>query len=140
MKKTGRLILEVEYDDNVTDDESLCSAFDTLLETAMSTPGILDEYGNPKVGGFTCPPLPKSLCKDDARPDVRPLQMQVAGVAYGIEVSAVSDKNKTIGSVVLDYHDNKLKALAYVPDADEPVVNVTLCEDVDAARKRKPAS
>lgn len=138
MKKTARLILEVEYDDRVTDDESLCSAFDTLLETAMSTPGILDEYGNPKVHGFTCPPIPKSLCKDDARPDTRPLQMQVASVAYGIEIAAVTDKNRPIGSVVLDYHDNKLKALAYVPDADEPVANVLLCDDVDKARKAKP--
>lgn len=46
------LTLSVTYDDKVTDGESLCSAFDTLLDTAMSTPGILDEYGNPNVDPF----------------------------------------------------------------------------------------
>lgn len=45
-------MLEVTYDAQVTDPEGLCNAFDKLLETAMSTPGILDEYGNPKVGEF----------------------------------------------------------------------------------------
>lgn len=51
--QTEVLQLEVTFDANVTDAESLCSALDQLLETAMSTPGILDEYGNPEVGAFS---------------------------------------------------------------------------------------
>lgn len=45
-------VLEVQYDETKTDAEAIASALDTLLETALSTPGILDEYGNPKVGAF----------------------------------------------------------------------------------------
>ncbi len=48
MKST--LKLDVEYDPAVTDDESLASALDTLMETALSTRGILEEYGNPQIG------------------------------------------------------------------------------------------
>ena len=47
--QTARLWFDVEFDENITDAESLSNAFETLLETAMSTPGILDEYGNPEI-------------------------------------------------------------------------------------------
>ena len=50
MKTT--LTVELEYDPAVTDPESLASAMDRLLETVLSTPGILDEYNNPRVGEF----------------------------------------------------------------------------------------
>ncbi len=50
MKST--LTIDVEYNPDITDDESLASALDRLMETALSTPGILDEYGNPQVGRF----------------------------------------------------------------------------------------
>ena len=49
MKKRCYMLLPVDYDDEVTDPESLGNAIDTLLETAMSTDGILDEYGDPKI-------------------------------------------------------------------------------------------
>jgi len=62
MKTT--LTIEIDYDPAMTDPEGLASAMDRLLETALSTPGIFDEYGNPKVGEFfvaqeTLPPAPK---------------------------------------------------------------------------------
>jgi len=44
------LSFPVCYDRDVTDPEALGYAFDRLLDTAMSTPGILDEYGNPTIG------------------------------------------------------------------------------------------
>lgn len=50
MKAT--LTLEIEFDPELTDAESVAGALDTLLDTAMSTPGILDEYGNPGVDEF----------------------------------------------------------------------------------------
>jgi len=46
------LTLEVEYDPSITDPEGLATAMDRLLETACSTPGILGEYGNPKLDEF----------------------------------------------------------------------------------------
>ena len=50
MKTT--LTVEIDYDPEMTDAESLASAMDRLMETALSTPDILSEYGNPKVGEF----------------------------------------------------------------------------------------
>jgi hypothetical protein len=41
------LEIEVSYDESVTDAEAVAAAADRLLETALSTPGIMDEYGNP---------------------------------------------------------------------------------------------
>ena len=57
------LTVEIEYDQNLTDPEGLACAIDRLLETALSTPDIMSEYGNPKVGEFfianETPTLPK---------------------------------------------------------------------------------
>jgi hypothetical protein len=47
-----KLMVEVHYDKNKTDAESLASAMDILLTTALSTPGIFDEYGPVEVGEF----------------------------------------------------------------------------------------
>ena len=41
----ARLYLDVEFDEKRTDAESLAAALDRLLKTALSTPGIMDEYG-----------------------------------------------------------------------------------------------
>jgi hypothetical protein len=54
------LTLEVEYDEKKTDPESLASALDTLLETALSTTGNLDEYGDPQFGEFYVACTPES--------------------------------------------------------------------------------
>jgi hypothetical protein len=51
-KAKTRLFLEIDYDPGVTDPEGLASAMDRLLETALSIPGVLDEYGSPKCGEF----------------------------------------------------------------------------------------
>lgn len=48
--KKARLCLEVEYNPTYTDPEGLANAHDRLLETALSTPGIMDEYGEPYFG------------------------------------------------------------------------------------------
>ncbi len=48
----AKFTVEVEYDTEVTDPESLASALDTLMQTATSTPGILEDYGNPSIGDF----------------------------------------------------------------------------------------
>jgi hypothetical protein len=53
-----RLTLEVEFDAEATDPEGLAVALDRLLETALSTPGILDDYGNPKFGEFLAAETP----------------------------------------------------------------------------------
>jgi hypothetical protein len=50
--QTATLYLEVTYDPELTDAESLAKAMDILMETALSTPDLLDDYGNPGVGPF----------------------------------------------------------------------------------------
>ena len=50
--KTARLTVEVEYDESKTDPQGLSRAMDILMETALSTPDLLDDYGNPHVGAF----------------------------------------------------------------------------------------
>lgn len=51
MAKTS-LICEVEYNPRLTDPEGLASAADRLIETVLSTPGIMEEYGDPRFGEF----------------------------------------------------------------------------------------
>lgn len=50
--KTATLRIDVAFDEEVTDAESLAAAADQLLENALSTPGILDEYSNPRFDKF----------------------------------------------------------------------------------------
>jgi len=46
------LQIPVEYDPQAADAEGIANAADILLETALSTPGVLDDYGNPRFGTF----------------------------------------------------------------------------------------
>lgn len=62
--KTCTLTIAVAYDETITDPESLATAADTLLTTALSTPGILDDYGNPVFGEF----LPSDPSVTDNKP------------------------------------------------------------------------
>jgi hypothetical protein len=55
------LTIEVEYDEKATEPEAIASAADRLLETALSTPGVLDEHGELRFGEFVAGP------GDDAR-------------------------------------------------------------------------
>ena len=50
---TTTLKVDVAYDPEKTDPETLASAMDRLLETALSTPGIMDEYANPHFREFS---------------------------------------------------------------------------------------
>jgi len=50
MKTT--LTVEIEYDSRKTDPEGLACAMDRLMETVLSTPDIMVEYGDPRVGEF----------------------------------------------------------------------------------------
>ena len=46
------LTVEIQYNPRRTDPEGLASAMDRLMETALSIPGVMDEYDNPKMGEF----------------------------------------------------------------------------------------
>jgi len=74
------LTIEVEYDEKATDPDTLASAVDRLLETALSTPGILDDLGELNFGEFAASPandagigLPAS---DGAENDKEPIRFR----------------------------------------------------------------
>jgi hypothetical protein len=46
------LTVDIQYDERRTDPDALACAMDRLMETALSTPGILDECANPTVQEF----------------------------------------------------------------------------------------
>lgn len=62
-EKKAFLKLPVTFDDQRTDLDSVASALDTLMETALSTPGILDEYGVIEVGPLAVEARKKSKSK-----------------------------------------------------------------------------
>lgn len=51
-EKVATLSLQVTYNPTVTNPYELCDALDTLLETALSTQGILEEYGDFVIDPF----------------------------------------------------------------------------------------
>jgi hypothetical protein len=57
MPNTAKALLTttVEYDPTITDPESIACAMDRLLKTVLSTPGVIEEYGDFKVGEFYSP-------------------------------------------------------------------------------------
>ena len=61
MKTT--LTIDIEYDPTATDPEGLACVMDRLLETVLSTPGIMDEYRNPIVGEFFAATQPAARSK-----------------------------------------------------------------------------
>lgn len=48
--KTVTLSFDVTFDEDITDAESVASAFDILITTGMNTTGILEDYGPLDVG------------------------------------------------------------------------------------------
>jgi hypothetical protein len=46
------MTVEVDYNPEVTDPEGFSNGLDILLDTALSSEGILDDYDNPEVGNF----------------------------------------------------------------------------------------
>ena len=52
MATTKKILVKVTYDETKTSGYSLAQAFDTLLGTALSTPGVLEGYGDISVGDF----------------------------------------------------------------------------------------
>lgn len=51
-EKVATLSLQVTYNPTMTNPEELCNALDTLLEIALSTQGIMDEYGDFVIDPF----------------------------------------------------------------------------------------
>jgi hypothetical protein len=52
MQRSCRVALTLTYDDEITHPDGLATAMDMLLETALSTPDILADYGPVGVSTF----------------------------------------------------------------------------------------
>ncbi|MGA2620119.1 MAG: hypothetical protein ABSF26_21080 [Thermoguttaceae bacterium] len=91
MKTT--LTVDVEFDPDVTDAESIASAADRLLETVLSTPGIMEEYAEPRFGQFFV--APSANHPSQSRPTV------VVEIAGGVLQEAHTDS--PVRLVLLDW-------------------------------------
>jgi len=98
------LILEIDYDPRHTDPEGLATAMDLLLETARSTPDILDEYGNPRVGKFWV-----------AEPHSQP-----KAASYTLDVDGPLLRKQR--ALLLKVQDVAHRGASYAPQADERVL------------------
>lgn len=79
------LFVAVEFDEKITDAESVASALDQLMRTALSTPEILDEVGNPRVSEFFA--LPDEELRA-AKANLDELQQQIQSVKSALAVSS----------------------------------------------------
>lgn len=88
------LTVQVTYDPDKTDPESIASAADRLLETVLSTPGIMAEYGDPKFDEFYCPPISYAI----AHLDTRELMLATYGMfsTYAAAQDCVHDADSRI--------------------------------------------
>jgi hypothetical protein len=81
VKRTQQFVLPVEYDDEVTNPAEIAEALDRLMATALSTPGVLDDCGSPRVDEFF--PAAATLGPFDidvAGSDEKLLHVDIAGV------------------------------------------------------------
>ena len=145
-KKKATLYVEVEFDDAITDADSLSNGLDILMDNAKSTPGILDDFGDPRITGFYVLPYEMRARNEmlfrvhdqgGRTDDQRPLPMLVYILDNGIEVQALDDKGGTMAQIVLDYHGNRLQGLTFTVASDEPENRCVFSDDVDAERKKK---
>ena len=109
MAKTS-LIVDIEYSPELTDPEGLASAMDRLMETALSTPGIMDEYGNPRVNEFF-------VAADRRRP--KPGMTVVVEISGGVLQEAYSS-DPAVQLVLVDFD-----AEGCAPDDESGIVEIT---------------
>ena len=142
MAKTT-LTVDIDYDPDVTDPEALASAAHRLIKTALSTPGIMEEYGDPHFGEFF---VAKA---DGSRP--KPGPNVVVEIAGGVLQEAYSS-DPAVQLVLVDWDtgnctpDDKMGVFAIAgKDGGSQLVLVTefptvpidqLCEDTSQALER----
>lgn len=143
--KRATLCVGVHYDDENTDPEALASALDSLLGTALSTPGILDDYGAVHFEEFYSTQdyagnyMHTVNVLDQAHEKVESLPMRIEEDGCGVALRAIKPgTDETLGgTVILDYHDNRLRVVVFTADdEDNPIVSYVLVDDVSKALKK----
>ena len=110
MEKTT-LTVDVEYDPELTHPEGLASAMDRLLATALSTPGIMEEYGDPRVGEFFV--VPATVGRPKPGPTI------VVKIAGGVLQEAYSS-DPAVRLLLVDWDTD-----GCAPDKDNGIVEVS---------------
>ncbi|NLX98375.1 MAG: hypothetical protein GXY83_19630 [Rhodopirellula sp.] len=93
MKKTTFLI-DVRYDPDVTHPDGLAAALDRLLETALSTPGILDDHGNPRVG--ECIPISRLIRRNQHPEQCKLYALHLDGAALRKQRNLLSELQRRV--------------------------------------------
>jgi len=109
MKTT--LTVDIDYDPRVTDPEGLASAADRLMETVLSTPGIMDEYGTPRFGEFFVA---------QTAGDYSPQQVLVIAEISGGTLQEVYASSPSVRTVLVDWDND-----GCLPGQDMGIVEVT---------------
>jgi len=93
MAKTT-LTLDLDYDPEVTHPEGLASAMDRLLETALSIPQVMDEYGSPKFGEFFVAGAKKDRPEPDNKKGQQTYRLRIDG-------SLLREQQKTLIGIII---------------------------------------
>lgn len=128
MIRAATLTLSTTFDDQCTDAESVATALDKLLETALSTPDILDEYGNPTFGEFDVVPARAELIRMKNEAILDPalqlraarLELQLADSFLGtLQAKRALVNTISAASILAQFTDSKawLAALSGTVDA-----------------------
>jgi len=97
------LTVDIDYDPAATDPEALASAADRLFETVLSTPGIMDEYGNPHFDQF-------SVLSSAAESEPDSPHTRRRWVLYDLDTDAL------VGTRVYTNHDEAVEDAAQAND------------------------
>jgi hypothetical protein len=123
MAKTT-LTIDITYDPEVTHPEGLASAMDRLLETALSIPQVMDEYGPPKFGEFFVAGARKDRPEPEDELDARRRwvlydlggDQLLTTRAYASYAEAVEDANQAEDVLVLPLVCRNVMAETTCPD------------------------
>lgn len=89
-KQKAELRVNVYYDPEKADAESVADAMDILIESAISTPGILDDCGDVGIGAFTIAPDHDCEAQNFA-PDADAIRLKIGPWDIGISRSEDGD-------------------------------------------------
>lgn len=144
MTKTVFMIA-VEYDETKTDALSVGRAIDLAIEKSPHA----DWQGDTDTGPATpCGQDPDNLYVpnvsiryNDPSQSLRdgpPVILRMREEPFGASVEACGLDGSPVGSVAIDYFDNKMKALVFRGDADEALDAIDLTEDVRRFLSKQP--
>lgn len=145
MKRIAYVLGVIEYDNKRTKLDELEAAIDNeCWPKELLAPGapVLRKMG---LATSECAKFDRAFKMYDwsdslGRDDTAPLRFQVRVTSTAIAITVLGDFDQELGDVAIDYFDNKLRALIYEPEHDEPDVVHVFTDNTDWARGEPPTS